>query len=322
MSKKYTVIFSLIAVAAIVFAALPRRDKQISEDVEAEGKISDPYCLLVLGEDRVSGLTDVMMLVALDTDNGRVCVMQIPRDTYADYGSTAHRKLNAARGYLGGERALCDFLGRSLGIEIDGYAAIDLDAFGKAVDAVGGVKMTLDSTLYYDDPAQGLHIYLQKGEHTLDGEQAEMLVRYRSGYLRGDLDRLDAQKRFMLAFFNKLRESVTPLSAYRLASELLPYIRTDVDAALAVTLGIKVLRTDPEQICLVTLPGEEVTGKSGGSFYVMSAVSAREIIERYFTAGTVELDGKRAFRHPTNTDFSRIYDSKVEYSAIFGDKMG
>ena len=320
--KKYTVIFSLIAVAALIFAVLPREDKPMEEDLETDKQVGEPYRLLVLGEDRVSGLTDVMMLVSLDTESGRICVMQIPRDTYADYGSNAHRKLNAARGYLGGERELCDFLGRALGIEIDGYAAIDLDAFGKAVDAIGGVEMTLDSTLYYDDPAQGLHIYLQKGEHILNGEQAEMLVRYRSGYLRGDLDRLDVQKRFMIAFFKSLRESVTPVSAYKLASELLPHINTDVDASLAVSLGLKALKTQPEQICLVTLPGREVRGKSGGSFYVMSAVSAKEIIEQYFTTGTVELDIGRVFRHPTNTDFSEVYDSKVEYSAVFGDKIG
>jgi phosphoribosyl 1,2-cyclic phosphodiesterase len=54
--------------------------------------------------------------------------------------------------------------------------------------------------------------------------------------------------------------------------------------------------------------------------YPGSALSSK--IVRHPPHFSVELDGMRVFRHPTNTDFARIYDSKAEYSVIFGDKMG
>ena len=40
----------------------------------------------------------------------------------------------------------------------------------------------------YDDPVQDLHINLKKGNQHLNGEQAEQVVRYRSGYANADFD--------------------------------------------------------------------------------------------------------------------------------------
>ena len=42
---------------------------------------------LILGTDRASGLTDVMMIISIDSVAKKVDVVQIPRDTYARYSS-------------------------------------------------------------------------------------------------------------------------------------------------------------------------------------------------------------------------------------------
>lgn len=317
MPKKYIVIL-ISAVAAVVLCvclAVALGNTSEEQPAEETGKnADDPYCLLVLGEDRVSGSTDVMMLVSFDSENGRICVMQIPRDTYADYGNRAHKKLNSARELLGGEDKLCEFLSGALGIEIDGYLSMDLDGFGKAVDAIGGVEMDLDRTLYYNDPEQGLYIYLEKGRQVLDGEKAEMLVRYRSGYARGDLGRLDMQKQFLMALFTKLKETVNVTNAYGIAREILPYVETDVDIGMAVALGLKALRVDDEDIRFITLPGEEATGNSGASFYVMDAKAAESVIEEYFTKDDILIDPERLFRHQSNEYFWKIYDGEAQNS--------
>lgn len=313
MSKKYTVIIISAAVALLlcVCIAVSVWNRAGEEPSESVGKATEePFCLLVLGEDRISGSTDVMMLVSFDRANDRICVMQIPRDTYADYGNSAHKKLNSARVLLGGEEALCEFLGDALGVDIDGYLSMDLDGFGAAVDAVGGVEMELDKTLYYNDPAQGLHIYLKKGRQTLDGDKAEMLVRYRSGYADGDLGRLDMQKSFLKALFMKLKSTVKVTNAYSIARQVLPYVKTDVELGRAVSLGLEALKLETEDIVFITLPGGEATGNGGGSYYVMDAVESEKIIEEYFTDGDISIDEKKAFRHPNNKDFLKIYEGK------------
>lgn len=322
MSKRKLtlVIFAAVTVISICILAvsLPRRLDEPYGEVAKNSE--EPYCLLVLGEDRVSGSTDVMMLVAFDSDKERICVMQIPRDTYADFGNAYHKKINSARDLLGGEKQLCSFLSESLGISIDGYLSMDLDGFAHTVDAVGGVEMELDRTFYYNDPEQGLYIYLQKGRQQLDGKKAEMLVRYRSGYRRGDLSRLDVQKQFLKALFKKLKDSVSVSNAYTLAKEVLPYVDTDVNVVGAVSLGLKALKVDDDRIYFLTLPGGEVVGKSGGSFYVMSRESTERVLEEYFTLKDIEVDRNRAFRNSENADFYNIYDSEAEYLINSGNE--
>ena len=76
---------------------------------------------------------------------------------------------------------------------------IDLSCFIDLVDLFGGVEFNVPQDMFYDDPAQDLHIALNAGEQTLDGEQAMGLVRYRYGYTMADLDRVNVQRAFIQA---------------------------------------------------------------------------------------------------------------------------
>lgn len=58
------------------------------------------------------------------------------------------------------------------GFPVDGYVLVDLEAFQKTVDLVGGVEFDVPMDMNYEDPSQNLYIHLQKGLQTLDGEQA------------------------------------------------------------------------------------------------------------------------------------------------------
>ena len=324
MPKKYiiTVLAVLLAVIFSITLAIADFDREELPKIDAEvtKNAEEPFCLLVLGKDRTSGLTDVMMLVSLDIENERISVMQIPRDTYADYGNKNHKKLNSAAGLLGGEKELCEFLSNSFGVRIDGYLSLELDAFRKAVDAVGGVPMYIPKRLYYNDPAQKLYIDIPAGEQVLDGKKAEMLVRYRTGYAQGDLDRIDMQKRFLASLFSKLKSSVTADNAYDLVKSVFPHVKTNVTLPLAVALGLKSLSIESSSLCFMTLPGEAVVGESGASFYVMSAKPAARAFEKYFS-GSATVDKKMLFRHTTNKKFSDIYSEDFEYSVVFGNEI-
>ena len=310
MSKKNTtlILCALSVILLIIGLALIFSDgSDIEESTETAKGAEAPFSLLILGKDKVSGLTDVMMLASFDIENGRICVVQIPRDTYAEF-SKEHKKLNTATKVLGSEKKLCDFLSSSLGVSIDGYVSLELEGFRKAVDAIGGVEIELDRTLYYNDPSQDLYIYLQKGKQVLDGKKAEMLVRYRSGYVRGDLDRLDMQKRFLAALFEKMKASVNISNAYELASSVFPYMDTDISLPVFVALGLKALKLESSDIELVTLPGEDArAGNGGASYYVLSAQPTRRIFEEYFVVKSEQIDPKRLFEHPSNEKFREIY---------------
>ena len=186
MSKKYLTV-ALISLAVLLLAvicilvstfAFKEEEQYAPAGLNGADEREDKTCILVLGKDKASGLFDVMMLVSFDESDKAACVMQIPRDTYAEYTEKSYKKINAAPKMLG-EEGFCKFLSESLNVQIKGYISFDLEAFSKAVDLIGGVEMTLPRALDYNDPEQGLYIHLSKGRQVLDGEKAQMLIRFR-----------------------------------------------------------------------------------------------------------------------------------------------
>ena len=77
------------------------------------------------------------------------------------------------------------------------------------LDILGGVELYVPQRMYYSDPEQGLYIDLQEGWQTLDGKNAENFVRFRSGYVQQDLGRINAQKIFLTALFEKVKASIS-----------------------------------------------------------------------------------------------------------------
>ena len=317
MYKKHILIIAIalcIAVGVTFAICIASNGSLPSREVGLFSSDDERCCLLVTGKDRVSGLTDVIMLVSLDSASSQLSVMQIPRDTYAEYGNEKHRKLNGALASLGGEAELKKYFEDTLGLKIDGYLSLDLDGFAKIVDTVGGVEMDVEEPLYYNDPEQNLHIAIESGRQILDGRTAEMFVRYRSGYVDGDIGRLDAQKKFLSAFFCSLKQKVNIKNAYSLACAVVGAVKTDVKMSRAVSLALKALTLDESSLRFFTLPGEAVTSKkTGASFYVMSADPTRELLCEYFgREDESEIDEKRLFAHPEYEDFIKIYEAKTK----------
>jgi len=316
MSKKriiviYAAVAAIVAFALFITCLISVDNDEKSEDVYKNKE--EPFCMLLMGKDDVSGLSDVIMLVSLDSDAKSAAVMQIPRDTYAEYSESGYKKINGAPKVLG-EKGFCEFLEQNLGVNIDGYVSFDLDALEKAVDIIGGVEIELDKALNYEDPEQNLYIHLPKGKQTLDGKKAQMLVRFRKGYVRGDLDRLDVQKQFLAAFISRAKSSVNVSNIYGFATQILPLVDTDIRATKIVSLGIKALKIDMSSISLFTLPGEDArAGDNGASYYIMSNPSCAQALEKYFKRTSDDIDPNRLFCSSRYDEFQKIYSGERVY---------
>lgn len=286
------------------------------DNYKSTSKVAERRNFLLLGRDRASGLTDVMMLASIDEESGCLNVLQIPRDTYAEYTEKGYRKINGALGALGAD-GVCEFLESALCIGIDGYAVFDLDSFSKVVDMIGGVEVDIPFDMEYSDPYQNLHISLPAGRQTLDGELAEQFVRYRFGYVRGDLGRIDAQKLFMAALFKKVSEDVGRFELIRIATSLLDEVDTNVSLGDAVSLAARAVSMDAEHINMLTLAGEDVRSEQSGAwFYVISKSASHEQLSNYMGANADEsaFDKNGAFLNEGASSFSEIYASYLPYS--------
>lgn len=280
---------------------------------------------LLCGKDRASGLYDVIIVARLDAKARSLSLVQIPRDTYASYTERSYRKLNGAGSVLGGVKGLASFLSANLGIPIDHYALVDLDCVGDVVDAVGGVTLDIPVDMDYEDRAQNLSIHLKAGKQTLCGDEAEQFLRFRSGYVTADLGRLDAQKLFLSAFMDTVREHTTLPDLIRIVRTLYGRVETDLSLGETVRLAAIGKKLTSESLTMTTLPGEAVRTQetSGAWYYVLNRAASYEIVNRMLNVCETDLplssfDPLERFTDIAIPHFDAVYRSAAKANAAFG----
>ena len=207
-----------------------------------------------------AALTDSIMVISFDTKTHTAFMLSVPRDLYVPLPKSAYPdqtgngKINqaildtgfSAPGYAsGGMGDLEKVISTDLGIPIDYYALIDYSAFKDAVNAVGGITITINSPageLY--DPSRDNYgnplANLKNGVHTLNGQQALDFARargdspYSIGFAQSDFQRT-ADQRLMLAALEKKALSLGILANPVKLGELFDSIGQNVHTDL--TLG-------------------------------------------------------------------------------------
>ena len=288
------------------------------------------YNFLLVGYDKAAGLTDVIMLAHFDTNTGAINIIQIPRDTYARYNESGYyKKINGALSYY--KRDLdkfASFLEANLCIQIDFYASVNLVAFRNIVDIIGGVEMYVPRDMEYDDPDQDLYINLKEGYQTLNGEQAEGFVRFRSGYAMADIGRTDAQKLFMTAFMKKFISSVNVSTLAQVGTQMLKYVETNLGLDDFIYFATKVLSIDIDKLTMMTLPGQSAReyDTRGTWYYVLSRSSMHEAVNKYLNVYTREIpasifDQHKLFTNPDVEYMVEIYMSENDTNIYNGEDV-
>jgi LCP family protein required for cell wall assembly len=154
---------------------------------------------LATGHDIGGHRSDTVMILHIPANGGPSVLVSLPRDSYVPIPGYGDNKLNAAFSF-GGPKLLAKTVQNVTGLRIDHYMEIGFGGFVHVVDAVGGVRMCLKTSLY--DQASGAR--LKKGCQTLDGDQALAYVRTRHNFSDQDLQRVQDQRLFMRALLSKL----------------------------------------------------------------------------------------------------------------------
>ena len=251
----------------------------------------------VFGTDKEGARTDVMFVVHYDSANESLDLLSLPRDTRVavcdavaedlqEHGHAYNQvtKLNAIHSYSGQDHC-CENtelqIEDLLGINIDHYVKVDLDAFRKIVDTVGGVEVDVPQDMDYEDPVQDLYIHLDAGLQTLNGEQAEQLVRFRK-YQTGDERRIEVQQLFLTALAQKVlnsEEILKNLPEY--ISILYQDVKTDISLSDAVKYANYAGKVDVSKITMQTLPGAgQMVG--GVSYFIHDAQETEAVVDQIF----------------------------------------
>lgn len=194
------------------FAALPTRPAAPEPSAPADETAMN---LLVLGSDsRISAgdpnqwaygaqRTDTIMLVHLPADRESAYVMSIPRDSWVDVPGHGQAKINAAFSW-GGPTLMIQTVEQLTDVRIDHFVVADFESFKAITDALGGVRITLDSDLKAGDT-----VVPAGKQQLLNGEQALRWVRERKTLARGDFDRVQRQQAWIRAMVARMRNEGT-----------------------------------------------------------------------------------------------------------------
>lgn len=239
--------------------------------------------ILALGEDNTSkkrstgrGLSDTIMVAAIDMDSKTVRAISIPRDTRVNIEGHGIQKINSAYAF-GGPKLAKQAAEAVLGVKVDYFVKTDIAGLADIVDLVGGVGIDIEKNMHYTDRRGHLYINLRKGYRHLNGEKALGYVRFRhdavgdSGYTFVDgkrvaTGRIVRQQKFLRALARQLLTGDNVLRLPTLAAEMYQkkYIVTDMNLKDMQAL-VKLARdVPPDQMEMEAVPGapENIDGVS------------------------------------------------------------
>ena len=307
--KRLIKISALLLVIMMLFTSCSGLTKTAMKKYEKE-----KYLYLVAGLDDAAENTDVLFTLGYDSETHITRIAQIPRDTYFNFGG-GQNKINqyyASRRYAGEDKAeamshTADAIAELFGTEFDGYIALSTSAFRNVVDAIGGLDLEVPDDITVTLDTDESPILLHKGVNHIDGSMAERFVRYRSGYVMGDLGRLNAQKIFLNALFGKVTSGLTFPSLMRIAGVLQNEAVTNIKLSSIASVVISEMKSDVEKTTVyATVPGEPIQSANGLSFYVLNRKSAAELAKTYMFA-TREFDKNYQFSNSNELGFVNIY---------------
>ena len=161
------------------------KEYKVSNDDDIKGteaSLTKPFTMLLIGVDSSKdGVTsgyngDVLLLVTFNPNTLRATITSVPRDTYLKTACSngSYRRLNTT---TWGSSASCAVktMEKLFGVDIDYYAKINFKGVVQLVDAVGGIDVDVPYSFCEQNSSRtwgNKTIFVEKGKHHLNGEQA------------------------------------------------------------------------------------------------------------------------------------------------------
>ena len=216
--------------------------------------VGQSWNILLLGSDNDAKysfpalLTQVMMVVHVDTSNNTVTMVSIPRDSWVNVPHVGGmHKIDQAfilgaspnNSFDDGVRLARLTVEQDYGITIDRYAWVGLDGFAKVIDTLGGLDIDVTHPIvddvYPDDTGKNANnpfsfkrLYIAPGPQHLNGQDALAYVRTRHADLVGDIGRTQRQQQVLQALKEKLNVGSILANLSQLYNDLKGSVYTDL----------------------------------------------------------------------------------------------
>lgn len=215
------------------------------------------------GGKAVSGRSDSIMILSVNTNDNTIKLTSILRDSWVPIDGHKYNKINAAYAY-GGAPLAVKTLNQLFGLNITDYVSVTLYQLWKVIDYMGGVDIHITEkerkalNKLADEENFNVNHLEQSGYVHLDGGQAMIYSRIRK--IDGEDFRALRQQKVLNCLFKKAKEM--PATKY---PSLLKQMMAHVETSLSFNEIISYAPMLAENPTLMTLsiPGDQVVGKGG-----------------------------------------------------------
>lgn len=251
--------FAIAAAAGAFFASSSLFEESKPVEKKTERMPSpDKTVVMLMGVDEREddvGRSDTLMIATLDPKKHKAAILSVPRDTRVKIKGHGFDKINAAYAY-GGHNLTKNTVEDLLGVEMEHYVIINVNAFTKIIDAIGGIDINVEKRMYYEDPWDdngGLVINLYPGQQHMDGATAITYVRYRDE--EGDIGRITRQQKFMRAVMDKLTSPAIIPRIPTIIGQVVDSISTDLTVKQMIEFMAALKESQANGLQTEMLPG-------------------------------------------------------------------
>ncbi|MDR5659943.1 LCP family protein [Serpentinicella sp. ANB-PHB4] len=198
-------------------------------DQPRSARNSDHLNIMLMGIDSRTiggaGRADSLMVVQYNKRTKKAAILSIPRDTYVRIPGRGYDKINHASAF-GGTRLLKETVEGYLDIHIDHYARVDMQSFTRAIDAIGGVQITVPQDMVHTNG----RVLFRAGSQHMNGDDVLRYTTARKLRSGGgdDFGRIKRQQQVVMTILTKVSNELSLNQALSLLEDISPFIRTDI----------------------------------------------------------------------------------------------
>lgn len=306
------IIIVILFIAGIIFANM---DDSNSNPPTVSSAQTNAINIMIMGVDkRVDdvGRSDTLMVLTYNPADKKASLMSLPRDTRVHIDKNGYDKINHAYAF-GGHELTKKTVESFLNVPINYYVLIDIQAFEKIIDAVGGIDIDVEKRMYYEDPWDddgGLVIDLKPGLQHLNGKTAIQYVRYRD--TEGDIGRINRQQKFMKAFLAQIISPAILPKLPDIISNISSAIQTDMPLNDMLSLVANLPTIQQNGLISEMVPGKPAYIKDV-SYWIPDIAKTREMIAQNMG---ITLDDKA---QKDTADTIKAYDKSLPKDIKIGE---
>ena len=283
--KKTAALFAFIALAAAAYILLSHR-YALSRSLISKERIN----IIIIGCDDLHSIrhADAVIVASYEPRTGFLDILTIPRDTKVpcprEYSWRGYRKLcdmyavsyRKTRSQTHAISVVQNSVEEVTGMDIPYYVQVSYDVFRDVIDIIGGVDVTVEEPMHYDDVRGGLHIHFDPGVHRMDGRKALEYVRYRDR-THADIGRSRRQQYFLRLVLERMNNVRAVVRIPGIINAFRRHVHTNLSLWDMMQIFNEAKDIRSSNVRFQLLPGEPQFIR-GDSYWVIDRILAEEAV--------------------------------------------